>query len=160
MREPDQLVGDIFALATCNEIGHRRLIDMMDEFALDDLSGISDFILTHSREATLERINALKPGVAKGHMRIDGYSAPIDLYVTLTIEKDRILTDWEGTSGLDKKGINVPLVYTKAYACYALKCAIAPEIPNNAASLAPFEISAPVNTIVNAVFPPLSPFAM
>ena len=47
----------------------------------------------------------------------------------------------------------MPLVYTKAYACYALKCAIAPEIPNNAASLAPFEITAPENSIVNAVFP-------
>ena len=153
VREPDQLVGDIFALATCNEIGHRRLIDMMDEFGLVSLAGISDFILTHSRTATLERINALKPGTATGHMQIDGYSAPIDLHVTLTIEKDRIVSDWQGTSGLDKKGINVPLVYTKAYACYALKCAIAPEIPNNAASLAPFEIAAPENTIVNAVFP-------
>ena len=153
VREPDQLVGDIFALATCNEIGHRRLIDMMDEFGLATLVGISDFILTHSRTATLERINALKPGTATGHMQIDGYSAPIDLHVTLTIEKDRIVSDWQGTSGLDKKGINVPLVYTKAYACYALKCAIAPEIPNNAASLAPFEITAPENTIVNAVFP-------
>ena len=30
VREPDQLIGDIYALATCNEIGHRRLIDMMD----------------------------------------------------------------------------------------------------------------------------------
>ena len=58
-----------------------------------------------------------------------------------------------GTSGLDKKGINVPLVYTKAYSCYALKCAIAPEIPNNAASLAPFEITAPKDSIVNAVHP-------
>ena len=153
VREPDQLVGDIFALATCNEIGHRRLIDMMDEFGLATLAGISDFILTHSRTATLELINALKPGTATGHMQIDGYSAPIDLHVTLTIEKDRIVSDWQGTSGLDKKGINVPLVYTKAYACYALKCAIAPEIPNNAASLAPFEITAPENTIVNAVFP-------
>ena len=153
VREPDQLVGDIFALATCNEIGHRRLIDMMDEFGLASLAGISDFSLTHSRTATLERINALKPGTATGHMQIDGYSAPIDLHVTLTIEKDRIVSDWQGTSGLDKKGINVPLVYTKAYACYALKCAIAPEIPNNAASLAPFEITAPENTIVNAVFP-------
>jgi N-methylhydantoinase B len=37
VREPDQLVGDIYALATCNEVGHRRLVDMMDEFALDDL---------------------------------------------------------------------------------------------------------------------------
>ena len=153
VREPEQLVGDIYALATCNEIGHRRLIDMMAEFGLSDLSGISNFILTNSRQATLERINALKPGTAKGHMRIDGYAAPIDLHVTLTIEKDRIVSDWAGTSGLDKKGINVPLVYTKAYACYALKCAIAPEIPNNAASLAPFEITAPENTIVNALFP-------
>jgi N-methylhydantoinase B len=117
------------------------------------LSGISDFILSHSRQATLDAINALTPGVAEGQMRIDGYDRPIDLCVKVRIEKDRIVTDWEGTSGLDKKGINVPLVYTKAYACYALKCAIAPEIPNNAASLAPFEITAPVNSIVNAVHP-------
>lgn len=153
VREPDQLVGDIYALAACNEIGHRRLIDMMSEFGLTNLNSISDFILTNSRNATLERINALKPGVAEGHMRIDGYSNPIDLQVKLTIEKDRMISDWEGTSGLDKKGINVPLVYTKAYACYALKCAIAPDIPNNAASLAPFEIVAPENSIVNALPP-------
>ncbi|WP_323035074.1 hydantoinase B/oxoprolinase family protein [Pararhodobacter sp.] len=153
VREPDQLIGDIYALATCNEIGHRRLIDMMREFALADLGGISDFILTNSRKATLERINALTPGVADGAMRIDGYSKPIDLKVRVTIARDRVLCDWEGTSGLDKKGINVPLVYTKAYSCYALKCAIAPEIPNNAASLAPFEVVAPVDSIVNAVHP-------
>lgn len=153
VREPDQLVGDIHALATCNEIGQRRLIEMMQEFALEDLNGVSSFILTNSREATLARIYALPPGEASGHMRIDGYATPIDLHVRLSIEKDRILSDWAGTSGVDKKGINVPLVYTKAYACYALKCAIAPEIPNNAASLAPFEISAPDNTIVNALFP-------
>jgi len=71
-------------------------------------------------------------------MTIDGYSHPVDLNVRLDIKSDHILCDFEGTSGLDKKGINVPLVYTKAYACYALKCAIAPEIPNNAASLDPF----------------------
>ncbi|MEM9798359.1 MAG: hydantoinase B/oxoprolinase family protein [Pseudomonadota bacterium] len=153
VREPDQLVGDIYALATSNEIGHRRLTEMIHEFDLPDLAGISDFILTNSRRATLDRINALSPGTADGHMRIDGYDVPIDLRVRLTVEKDRIVSDWDGTSGLDRKGINVPLVYTKAYACYALKCAIAPELPNNAASLAPFEITAPENTIVNALHP-------
>jgi len=50
-------------------------------------------------------------------------------------------------------GINVPLVYTQAYSCYALKCAIAPEVPNNAASLAPFVITAPENTLLNALHP-------
>ncbi|MFK7993109.1 MAG: hydantoinase B/oxoprolinase family protein [Granulosicoccus sp.] len=153
VREPDQLIGDIYALATCNEIGHRRLIDMMQEFSLSDLNDIATFILDNSRRATLERIAALPRQSATGEMTIDGYSKPVDLKVRLDIEADYILCDFEGTSGLDKKGINVPLVYTKAYACYALKCAIAPEIPNNAASLEPFRIVAPENSIVNAVHP-------
>ena len=153
VREPDQLVGDMFALATCNEIGHRRLIDMMQEFGLTDLEGIADFILENSRRATLEKINALPRMSASGEMTVDGFSKPITLKVKLSIEKDRIISDFEGTSGLDKKGINCPLVYAKAYSCYALKCAIAPEIPNNHASLEPFEIVAPENSIVNAVHP-------
>jgi N-methylhydantoinase B len=153
VREPEQVVGDIHALATCNEVGHRRLVDMMNEFSLESLEDIAAFILEHSRRATLERINALPRRSASGHMTIDGFSTPIDLKVRLEFEQDRILCDFEGTSGLDRKGINVPLVYTRAYACYALKCAIAPEIPNNAASLAPFVIVAPENSIVNALHP-------
>ena len=153
VREPDQLVGDIYALANCNEIGHRRLVAMMDEFELDDLDGIAAFILENSRRATLERIAALPRQEAAGEMTIDGFDTPITLKVRLTVEETRIVSDFAGTSGVDPKGINVPLVYTKAYACYALKCAIAPDIPNNAASLAPFEVTAPEHSIVNAVHP-------
>ena len=153
VREPDQLIGDIYALATCNEIGQRRLAEMMDEFHLTDIKGIADFILENSRRATLERIAALPRKSATGVLTVDGFDKPITIKVKVTIFEDRILSDFEGTSGLDKKGINCPLVYAKAYACYALKVAIAPEIPNNAASLAPFEIAAPVNSIVNAVHP-------
>jgi len=36
VREPDQLVGDVYALATCNEVGQRRLVEMMTEFGLSD----------------------------------------------------------------------------------------------------------------------------
>ena len=153
VREPDQLIGDIYALATCNEIGHRRLIDMMEEFGLDHIDGIAAFILDNSRRATIDAIAALPRKEATGEMTVDGFDAPITLKVKVSVQEDRIITDFSGTSGLDKKGINCPLVYTKAYACYALKVAIAPEIPNNAASLAPFEVAAPENTIVNALHP-------
>ena len=153
VREPDQLIGDIYALATCNEIGHRRLIDMMQEFDLSNLNGIADFILDNSRRATIERIAALPQTSADGEITMDGFDRPITLTVKVSIEGDKIVSDFTGSSGLDKKGINCPLVYAKAYACYALKVAIAPEIPNNAASLAPFEIAAPENSIVNALHP-------
>ena len=153
VREPDQLIGDIYALATCNDIGHRRLIDMMAEFQLSDLDGIAAFILENSRRATIERIAALPRKTAEGAMTMDGFDTPITLKVRIRVEADRIVTDFDGTSGVDKKGINCPMVYTKAYACYALKVAIAPDIPNNAASLAPFEVTAPEDTIVNARHP-------
>ena len=153
VREPDQLIGDMYALATCNEIGHRRLSDMMVEFRLEDLEGIAGFILENSRRATVERIAALPREEASGSMTVDGFDTPITLAVRLSVKSDRILVDFKGTSGIDKKGINCPFVYAKAYACYALKCAIAPEIPNNHASLEPFEVVAPEGTIVNAVHP-------
>ncbi|MEM7547948.1 MAG: hydantoinase B/oxoprolinase family protein [Pseudomonadota bacterium] len=153
VREPDQLIGDIYALATCNEIGHRRLIDMMEEFSLDDLDGIANFVLDNSRRATIERIAALPQTSAMGEMTMDGFDRPITLKVRISVEGNRILSDFAGSSPVDKKGINCPLVYAKAYACYALKVAVAPDIPNNAASLAPFEISAPEGSIVNAPHP-------
>jgi len=152
-REPDQLIGDIYALAACNDIGQRRLGDMLAEYAIPDLTGIAGYILTSSHRATLDRIAALPRASASAHMRIDGFTAPVDLCVTVGIHADHISADFTGTSAPDPKGINVPLVYTKAYACYALKCAVAPDIPNNAASLAPFRITAPDNTIVNALRP-------
>ena len=67
-REPDQLIGDIYALAACNEIGQRRLIRMLDEYGAADLTEIAAFILENSRRATVERIAALPRASAKAHM--------------------------------------------------------------------------------------------
>ena len=153
VREADQVVGDIYALAACNGTGHRRLLDMLAEFGLADLRDIAAFILDNSHRATLERIAALPRASISNAMTIDGYDEPIDLCVRLDLAGDHIAADFQGTSRVARKGINVPLVYTKAYACYGLKCAIAPDIPNNAASLAPFRITAPEGCILNAVHP-------
>ncbi|MFK7945486.1 MAG: hydantoinase B/oxoprolinase family protein [Paracoccaceae bacterium] len=153
VRETDQVVGDIYALAACNETGHNRLIEMLDEFALPDLTDIAEFILTNSHRATVERIAALPRGITTNDMTIDGYDTPVTLAVRLEVHDDHIAADFAGTSGISRKAINVPLVYTQAYACYALKCAIAPEIPNNAASLAPFRVTAPEGSILNAQRP-------
>jgi N-methylhydantoinase B len=153
VREADQVVGDIYSLAACNEIGHRRLAAMLDEFGLDDLQTLGAFILAHSRRATLEKLAALPHGHYRNRMVLDGYDEPITLAVDLKLAGDGIVADFDGTSPASRWGINVPLIYTKAYACYGLKCALAPEIPNNAASLAPFDVVAPPGCILNALRP-------
>ncbi|MCB4320708.1 hydantoinase B/oxoprolinase family protein [Alcaligenes sp. 13f] len=158
VREADQVVGDIYALAACNEIGDRRLQEMMSEFKLDDLDELGEYILENSRIATLAKIAELPKGCFSNEMRVDGYEKQITMRVTLSVEQDRVVADYAGTSGVSEYGINVPLIYTKAYSCYGLKCAIAPEIPNNAASLAPFDAVAPEGCILNAQHP--SPVAV
>jgi N-methylhydantoinase B len=153
VRESDKVVGDLYALAACNETGHRRLVDMLGEFDLANLESIGSFILQRSRQATLERIAALPQGTFRNSLTVDGYDEPIMLAVALTIVADGIVADFAGTSAMSRFGINVPLIYAKAYACYGLKCVVAPEIPNNAGSLAPFGVAAPKGCILNATRP-------
>ncbi len=153
VRESQQVVGDVYSLAACNEIGHRRLMEMMEEFALVDLEGLADFIFDRSGKATLAAIEALPAGRYDNTMRVDGYGSPIDIVVTMDVCDDHVSIDFDGTSGPSPKGINCPLIYSVAYACYAMKCSIAPEIPNNHASLKPFRVTAPKDCILNAQRP-------
>ncbi|MEN8875438.1 MAG: hydantoinase B/oxoprolinase family protein, partial [Pacificibacter sp.] len=81
---------------------------------------------------------------------VDGYDAPVNMVVRLDVAGDKIKADFDGTSGMSRFGVNVPEVYTRAYACYGLKCAIAAEVPNNTGSLEPFEITAPEGCILAA----------
>lgn len=150
VREPDQVVGDLYSLAACNEAGDRRLQDMMEEFHLSDLEGLSEFIIETSRKATHEAIAKVPSGTFHNTMQVDGYDAPVNMVVRLDIEGDQLTADFAGTSGMSKFGVNVPEVYTRAYACYGLKCAIAPQVPNNTGSLEPFQITAPEGCILAA----------
>ena len=152
VREPDQVIGDFFSLAACNDVGHRRLIEMLNEVGYEDLDTLGDFILSRTHAATMERIAGLPKGSWSNEMLTDGYDEPIKLAAKVTIADDGVNVDFSGTAAVSRWGINVPLIYTKAYACYALKCVVAPDIPNNAASLAVFSVSSPTN-ILNAERP-------
>ena len=153
VRESGQVIGDLYSLSSCNDTGHRRLMDMMDEFGIDDLQTLRDFIFENSLAATLEHLAGLPVGSCDNEMTVDGYDEPVTLKLRLEVSGEGVLADYDGTSGLSARGINVPLIYTTAYTCYALKCALAPQIPNNHASLSPFRVTAPENCILNALHP-------
>ena len=150
VRTPDQTVGDMYSLAACNEAGIRRLQAMLDEFLLDDMDGLSDFIIETSRNATRTAISKLPDGSYLNTMQVDGYGEPVLMSARLDIEGDRLSLDFDGTSGMSAFGVNVPEVYTRAYACFGLKVAVAPDVPNNTGSLEPFEITAPEGSILAA----------
>lgn len=152
VREPNQVVGDFYSLAACNDVGHRRLMGMMQEIGLTSLDGLGEFIFSRTRDAMLERIRSLPKGSWSNELVTDGYDEPVKLATTISVRDDHIAADFTGTDPVSRWGINVPIIYSKAYACYALKCVVAPDIPNNAASLAFFTVTSPPN-ILNAERP-------
>ena len=152
-RLPVELEGDVYSLCACNDAGARRLVEMMDEFALESLDPLADFIFTASLRATIAEIAKIGRGTYSGEIYSDGYEAPVRLAAEMTVLDDAIEVDFTGTSGLSGRGINVPAAYTRAYACFGIKVVVAPEIPNNWASLAPFRMKIPEGCILNAPRP-------
>jgi len=153
VREPVQVIGDVYALIACNEIGSRRLVAMMREFGLLDLDGLGHEIITRSRRAMSEAIGKLPSGTWTNAMRVDGYESPIDLVASVTIGADTIHVDYSGTSGMSTYAINCPLCYTEAYTTFGVNCVVAPTVPNNAGTLDAVKVTAPPGTIVSATYP-------
>ncbi len=152
-RQPVETEGDVYSLAACNDIGCTRLVEMMKEFEIDDLKKLSDFIYDKSLSAVENEIKKIPNGEYKNSMMIDGFEKDIKLEAKLTVSDNSIIVDYTGTSDKSKFGINVPLSYTKAYTCFGLSCLVSAEVPNNAGSLKPFEIDAPLGSILNAPYP-------
>jgi len=153
VREQDQVLGDIHGLAAGNETGRRRLLEMLNEFDMTGLDDLAEFIFDRTRKATLAALAPVPKGVYRNEMTVDGYEKPVDLVVELTVTDDGMHADFTGTSPLSQFGINVPIVYAQAYFTYGMLVALAPELPNNYASLFPFTVSAPDGVILNAQDP-------
>jgi N-methylhydantoinase B len=150
VREPVQVVGDLYSLAASNDTGCARLVSMLEEFGLSTLEELGAYVIERSRAGMLAEVLKLRPGVYKNAMRIDGYDHPIDLVATMTVGPTGIDVDLTGTSHQSSFGINVPHAYTKAYASFGIKCLVAPAVPNNTGSLETMRVAAPEGCILNA----------
>ena len=153
VRTPFELRGDLLSYVTANESAARALVAMFDELGLADLEQASAAILLRSQRAVEDAIAALPRGTWRHAITIDGYDTPIELRAALTISAKDIVVDYAGSAAASAYGINVVLNYCLAYTAFALKCIVAPEIPNNAGSLTPLRVRAPEGSILNAQRP-------
>ncbi len=152
-RESKQVEGDIYALANCNDVGSDRLRAMMVQYKIEDLNELAEIIIESTRNAMRAAISKLPITKTTNTMKIDGYDEEIVLKAKLSVVNDTIVIDYEGSSPISDFGINVPKCYTDAYTSFGVKCVVAPEVPNNAGSLAHIIVKAPEGCILNAPHP-------
>jgi N-methylhydantoinase B len=153
VRLPDEVIGDFYAQAACNDAGGRALLEMMEEFDLDSIDTVADEIIRRSEAAVRAEIANLPSGEWSNETWSDGFEEPIVVRCKVRVAGDEIFIDFTGSSPQSTRGINVVLNYTHAYASFAIKAAICPDVPHNEGSFRPVHVSAPPGSILNALEP-------
>ena len=153
VRQPDEVVGDFYAQAACNDSGGRALLETLREFELDSLDPVADEIVQRSEAAVRQAIRELPDGEWSSEIWGDGFEEPILICCKVRITGDEMFIDFDGSSAQSRYGINVVFNYTHAYASFAAKAAIYPDVPHNDGSFRPVHVSAPPGSILNALDP-------
>ncbi len=153
VRVNEQVVGDLMANVTCNEVGGRMLIEFMEEYDIEDLRTVSNAIIKQSEKALREQIKLIPDGTYENKIEVEALDKSITLMCQVRVSGSEIHFDFAGTDKAIRAGINVPICYTKAFAVYAIKCITIPTIPNNEGSVSPITVSAPEGCILNAIHP-------
>jgi N-methylhydantoinase B len=153
VRQPDEVIGDFYAQTASNDAGGRALIEMMNEFGLDSIEAVAEEIIRRSEAAVRAEIRNLPSGEWSSDTWSDGFEEPILIRCGVKISGEDIYIDFTGSSPQSARGINVVLNYTHAYASFAIKAAICPDIPHNEGSFRPVHVSAPPGSILNALEP-------
>ena len=154
VRTPEETIGDLYAQVTGNEVGAASLLRLLEEFGLDSLDDVAAEIMNRSEKALRDALRELPDGMYTNEIATDGFDdEEIVLRVTATVDGDEIHLDFAGSSPQSRRGINVVLNYTRAYASFAVKAAISPEVPHNAGSFRPVHVSAPEGSVLNCLPP-------
>ncbi len=153
VRTPDQTVGDIWALVGALNLIEGRLSAMLEEYKLPDIRALADELFRRSETAMRNAIQAVPDGTYRYEIRTDGYDAPFELKLALTVRGDEIEADFAGSAPQQPRAINTVYAYTFAMAAYAVKCALLPSTPNNEGMFRPISVKAPEGSILNPRFP-------
>ncbi|MEX2642605.1 MAG: hydantoinase B/oxoprolinase family protein [Acetobacterales bacterium] len=154
VRTPDLTMGDLWAQVVALEVMEARLNALMDDYGLEELGPLAKELQDRCEAAMRAAIRELPDGVYRSELQTDGLmKEPITIKMTLTVDGDSIVCDYDGTDPQVDRAINCAMCYTLAMTCYGVKCCTSPNLPNNEGAFKPITVRAPDGCIVNPVFP-------
>ena len=154
VRAPEMVLTDIEAQVAANEVGSRRVRDLLDEYKLEDLASLSRAIRGRSEAAMRQAIGQLRDGVYSNEVSTDGMGTPLKIAVKITVRGDEVFVDFTGSSPqVDRGGINCTMIYSRGHTYFPLACLLTPEVPVNEGCFDPIKVYAPEATVINCTFP-------
>lgn len=156
VRTSREAKGDFQAQLAANNVGERRLREIIQKYGAGQTVRYMDELINYSERRMRARLRELPQGVFgfEDYLEGDGLSdGLLTLNVSLTIEPTRIVVDFSGSSPQTKGSVNCTRPVTLACTFYALKAAIDPDLPSTGGAFRPVEVITPPGSIVNPRFP-------
>jgi len=154
VRVPDKVIGDLRAQVTATHVGAARIEGVLAEKNWDDLDALGEELLDRTEAAMRAAIREVPDGHYEYEMIAEKHRGEdIVIRMGIDVTGDEMLIDYTGTTAQIDRAINVVFNYTNAHTIYAVKCALARNLPSNEGCIRPIKVTAPLGTIVNAEFP-------
>ena len=123
VRQPEMVLTDIAAQVAANEVGTRRALAFLDEYALDGLEALATTIQGRTEAAMRRAIAAVPDGVYAHTVASEAPTVDLTLQTAIRVDGDELWVDYAGSAPQQPGGgINCTFSYTRAHTAYALKC--------------------------------------
>src|SRR3990172_838407 len=156
VRTSEERLGDLWAQVAANRRGVIRLMEMTDKYGYQVVKDTMSDLVRYTEKLTRRLLNQLQDGTYRftDYLDDDGVSGtPITITTAITIEGDRAVVDFRGSSPQVKGSLNAVYAITLSAVYYVIRCLIGVDVPNNAGCLVPIQVIAPPGTVVNALPP-------
>ncbi len=155
-REPEERRLDLMAQIAANDLGKRRVLELVAQTGFNAVTSAIDDILAYTAQRLRNRIAQLKPGSYTFTTYLDddgGGNEKAPLTVTVHVESGQLHFDFTGSAPQSKGALNVPESGLKATVFYAVKALLDPGLLPNSGMFEAVRITAPEGSIVNPRFP-------
>ncbi len=156
VRYRDLLYGDLMAQLGSIWTGRRRILELVEEYGVEELERMVEAIFDYADRRTSEQIEEMPDGRYVGEAWIDSDgngNTNLQVRAELTIRGDRVHVDFAGSAPQGEGGTNGTQGVMEASAGIPILCAIDADIPHNDGCLRHITADAPEGTIVKAKYP-------
>ena len=153
VRNPEERSGDLQAQAGAHSLGEKRILELSHRYPWGAFEKKCLDLMEYSEERTRLALLSIPDGKYsyRDFLDDDGFSdQPVALAVTILIEGDTALVDFQGTSPAVKGPLNCPEAVTKSATYYVFRCVTGEDIPANHGAFRPISVSIPPGSLLAA----------
>lgn len=156
VRDPRDLKGDLMAQIAANNVGERRVCELMDRYGKPTVQRYMQEIMNYSEQRMLASLRKLPRGKYgfEDFLEGDGWTDDlINIKVTVEITKDNFIVDFTGTHKQVQGPLNCRPPSAAACVFYVLKAVLDPDLPGNAGAFRPVKIITQPGSLVEVQYP-------